>query len=58
MIPPVGLADVGLEIVSRAGHDDVRRSDHGADGQERGEDGHDDAQTFDQVQVGDFHCFG
>ena len=58
VIPPVGLTDEGFEVVSGSSHNDVRRSDHGADEQEDGEDGHDDAQTLHQVQIGDFHRLG
>ena len=58
VIPPVRLANVGLEVVGSSGHNHLRRSDHGADGQEHGKDGHNDAEPLDEVQVGNFDRLG
>ena len=57
MIPPVCLADVSLEIVCCLGNDDVRRTDHGADGEEDDENGHDYSQALDQIKIRDFDSF-
>ena len=58
VIPPIRLADVSFQIVGRFGNDDVRRSDNSADRQKYGKNGYNDAQSFDQVQIGDFYGFG
>jgi hypothetical protein len=58
VIPPIRLADVSFEIVGRFGHDDVRRSDNSPDRQKYGKDGHNDAESLDQIEIGDFDGFG
>lgn len=58
VIPPVRLADVGLEVVRRPGHDDLRWAHDGPDGEEHGEDGHDDPEPLDEIQVRDLDGLG
>lgn len=38
VVPPVGVAEVGLEIVCSATYDDMGRCHEGADHEEHGED--------------------
>jgi hypothetical protein len=36
----------------------VRRSDNSPDRQKYGKDGHNDAESLDQIEIGDFDGFG
>lgn len=58
MIPPVRLAEVGLEVSGSSAHDDDGWCHEGADDQEYREHGYDDPQPLQQVEVGDLHCLG
>lgn len=58
MIPPVGFTDVGLEVVGRFPDYDARRSDNRSDGKEDGEYRYYDAESLDQVEIGNLHGLG
>lgn len=57
MIPPVGAAEEGFEIVGRLGDDDRRRRHQSSHQQKRGECAYDEAQPLEQVEVGDANGF-
>lgn len=56
VVPPVGVAEVGLEVICGASDNDMRGRNQGADHQEYGKDRHDDAEPLQQVEVCDFYC--
>lgn len=55
MVPPVGLTQISLQVVSGASDDDHGGCHQGANHQEYRENGDNDAQPFQQIDVGDFH---
>lgn len=53
VVPPVGVAEVGLEVVGGAPYDNVRGRHEGADHEEHGEDRDYHTKPLEQVQVCD-----
>lgn len=55
VVPPVGLAEIRLEIVGGPRDDHDRRCDQGPDAEEHAEHQDDDAEPFQQARVRYFH---
>jgi len=55
MIPPVCLAEPGLEFIGGVGDNSNGWGDKGPDHQQGRENSHNDSQTLHQIQVCDFY---
>jgi len=55
VVPPVGLAEKGLQVIGSAAHNYIRWRDEGPDQQTGSNRPTDDAQSLEQGCISDFH---